>query len=101
DLRRALAACRRGMVSYHAPQDSVVLGWGTRRFGTIDRQFVSAAGRDGFVLPEGLSAASPGLYSRLTQVAWEPRMILDGNWGQHNSPLWPRFLAREVARWLR
>lgn len=101
DLRPALAACRRGIVSYHTPQDFVILGWGTRRFGTIDRKFVSAAGRDGFLLPDGLSAESPGLYSRLTQIPWSRRMILDGNWGCHNAPLFPRFLERDVARWLR
>jgi pimeloyl-ACP methyl ester carboxylesterase len=101
DLSHALAACREGIVSYHSSRDFLILGWGTRQFGTIDRKFVSSAGRDGFTLPEGVSADAKGLYSRLTQIPWDPRMILDGNWGNHNATIFPRFLSRDVARWLR
>jgi pimeloyl-ACP methyl ester carboxylesterase len=101
DLRPALAACRRGVVSYHSRNDVVVLGLGTRLFGTIDRQRVASAGLVGFRLPEGVEAQAPGPYARLIQVPWHAGMILDGNWGNHNAAGFPLFLAREVARWLR
>jgi pimeloyl-ACP methyl ester carboxylesterase len=101
DLSHALAACRRGVVSYHSTHDFLILGWGTRQFGTIDRKFVSSAGRAGFVVPEGLPSGAEGPYSRLIQIPWTPCMILDGNWGNHNATIFPRFLSREVARWLR
>lgn len=96
DLRPALAASRQGVVSYSSPYDLLILAWGTRQFGTIDRVYAPSAGYEGFQIPE-----DEALYERLVQVPWSPRMIRQGNWGNHTGTILPSFLAGEVAKWLR
>src|SRR5439155_5076711 len=51
DLTRALRAVRREMVVFWSPLDVIVLGVGTRIFGTIDRIKTVSAGMVGFRPP--------------------------------------------------
>lgn len=101
DLRPALRATRREIVSYHSSMERLILGWGTSQFGTIDRHYCSAAGRVGFQVPESLDEQDRALYARLKQVAWQPEMILKSHGGLHSSTSMPGFLARQVAPYLK
>ena len=51
DLSRALRAVRREMVVFWSPLDVIILGAGTRVFGTIDRVKTASAGLVGFRVP--------------------------------------------------
>ncbi len=101
DLRQALRATKKEIVSFHSPIDQLVLNLGTRQFGTIDRQYSASAGLRGFQLPSGLDDEGKQLYARLVQVPWQPRMILDGNTGIHKGTSLRSFLAKDVAPWLK
>ncbi len=101
DLRPALRATRREIVSYHSPFDQLVLNWGTSQFGTIDRDYGPSAGLLGFRVPTDLNDKDRGLYRRLVQVPWHARMLLQGHAGVHAGTSFPSFLAVEVAPWLR
>jgi alpha-beta hydrolase superfamily lysophospholipase len=101
DLRRALGATRGEIVSFHSEVDWFWLGWGTSHFGTVDRYYVSAAGRTGFVVPADLDEADRQLYARLLQVAWKAEMVFQNFGGSHASTVMPGFLTRHVVPWLR
>lgn len=102
DLRPALRATRRELVSFHSRNDRVILGWGTSKFGTIDRYYGNGAGLAGFVIPDGLSREDRQLYLRLIQVPFTTRMLLEGAGnGSHHSTSMPWFLTSEVVPWLR
>jgi hypothetical protein len=101
DLRPALHTVRNEVVVYYSPHDQVVLGWGTKQFGTIDRYYEASAGLHGFGMAQGLSAEDTRLYARLVQIRWNPRMIRQGNLGGHLGTSMPGFVAQEVAPWLR
>jgi hypothetical protein len=101
DLRPALRATRREIVSFYSIHDHFVLGWGTTQFGTIDRVYGPAAGWRGFVEPAGFTDADELTYGRLVQLAWRSDMILEGNLGNHLGSSMPGFLAKEVAPWLK
>lgn len=100
DLRPALRATKREIVSFYSPLDFLVLGWGTSHFGTVDRIYGRAAGFEGFCLPERLPKWDRELYRRLIQVCWKPGMLPFFG-GLHNSSSMPLFLAHYVAPWLR
>src|SRR5229473_6365752 len=57
DLRPALRATKREIVSFYSPFDKLVLGWGTSQFGTEDRYYGPSAGLRGFRVPGKLPAA--------------------------------------------
>jgi len=97
DLRPALQACKRGIVSFHSRHDRLILGWGTREFGTADRVYGPSAGLDGFNTPADLSDEDQKLYDRLVQVPWNPRMVRDGHLGTHLGTSLPGFLRKQVA----
>ena len=101
DLRQALRATRREIVSYHSSFDQIVLNWGTRQFGTIDRVYGPSAGLHGFEPPPDLDAEGTMLYRRLVQIPWQSRMLLQGHPGNHVGTSLPSFLAAEVATWLK
>ena len=101
DLRPALRSVRGEIVSFHSNNDQLVLNWGTRTFGTLDRVRSPGAGLNGFVLPKGLDESDRSLYDRLVQIPWRPRMLCVGNTGGHLSTAWPLFLAAEVAPWVK
>jgi hypothetical protein len=81
--------------------DTVVLGWGTKQFGTADRYYSCSAGMTGFVRPVDADEETQELYRRLVQVRWTPGMIFHGHPGGHIGTAMPTFLARDVAPWLR
>jgi hypothetical protein len=101
DLRPALRATKREVVSFHSRHDKLVLGWGTEHFGTADRIYGRSAGLCGFSPPEDLDDEGRVLYERLVQVPWNCHMIKGGNLGNHLGTSAPGFLKREVAPWLR
>jgi hypothetical protein len=101
DLRPALRATRREVVSFHSCYDWLVLGFGTTEFGTADRVHGRSAGLYGFTKPADPSAEDEALYLRLVQVPWSPGMIGGLNLGGHQGTSMPGFLKREVAPWLR
>jgi pimeloyl-ACP methyl ester carboxylesterase len=100
DLRPALRATCREIVSFNSCIDRFWLCWGTSHFGTIDRVYGPSAGLDGFVVPSDLDEESRWLYQRLVQVSWKPEMVLAQHTGLHHSTCMPGFLARQVAPWL-
>lgn len=100
DLRQAISRCRRGILNSYSPKDFLVLGWGTRVFGTTDRQFCDAAGRVGFREPANLDDAGRALYRKLHQIEWRPEFA-DAcfHWGGHLSSAVEEYLATHVAPW--
>jgi hypothetical protein len=103
DLTRALHAVRRELVVFWSPLDIVVLGAGTRLFGTIDRVKSVAAGLVGFLVPrhDDRDADRIRQYAKLRQVRWRPEMASAGYWGGHVGPDHPRFLRKYVVPLLR
>jgi pimeloyl-ACP methyl ester carboxylesterase len=101
DLRPALRATRREVVSFYSRQDRVVLDWGTSTFGTVDRIYSTSAGHSGFREPDDLNAEGRELYRRLVQEPWRWESLLEGRGSGHNSTTMPWFLKRHVAPWLR
>ena len=84
DLRKALARCRKGILNSHSHKDWLILGWGTRIFGTTDRQFCDACGRVGFQVPQNISTEDRKLYRKLHQIPWTPDMgDTCSHWGGH------------------
>lgn len=101
DLRPALRATRRELVSFNSTYDRLCLDWCTSVFGTIDRVYGPAAGLDGFRTPPDLDDEGRGLYERLVQVPWHLEMIRQCTDGSHHGPCMPIFLAHLVAPWLK
>ena len=89
DLSKALKAVRREMIVFWSPYDVVILGIGTRIFGTIDRVRSVSAGLVGF-------RAGPGQLGKLRQIRWRPKMIKSGYLGGHIGPDNPAFLRDYV-----
>jgi hypothetical protein len=103
DLARALRAVRREMVVFWSPLDVLVLGAGTRLFGTIDRVKSVSSGLVGFRIPS-VDDADPSRnqsYAKLRQVRWRPGMAATGYLGGHLGPDSPRFLRKYVVPLLR
>lgn len=101
DLSRALrsVSCCYALVS---EADNVVLGLGTRIFGTMDRRFESAAGRVGFVLPADGEVTYPRCYERLGQIRWTPAGAETmGHCGGHSGWATTRFLEVHLMGLLR
>ncbi len=101
DLSAAFRATKGEIVSFYSRYDQLVLGWGTRQFGTADRVYGPSAGLCGFVVPPDLDEADRACYQRLVQIPWNPAMILKGHTGSHVGTSMPAFLAKEVAPWLK
>lgn len=97
DLSRALKAVRREMVVFTSPLDLIILGAGTRVFGTIDRVRTVGAGLVGFQKP-GPDATPDSLraYAKLRQIRWRPSMVGVWHLGGHFGTDSPRFLRRHV-----
>jgi hypothetical protein len=101
DLRPALRATRREIVSFYSRYDQFILGWGTWQFGTVDRVYGPSAGLRRFQVPTDLSAEDRALYDRLVEVPWSLRMLAEGHTGTHIGTSLPAFVGKEVAPWLR
>jgi hypothetical protein len=109
ELTAALRAISREMVVFWSPWDVIVLGAGTRVFGTADRVRTASAGMTGFRLPDAASS-SPAAgndaeqarqYAKLRQVRWAARMARTGYLGGHVGPDSPIFLRNYVVPLLR
>jgi pimeloyl-ACP methyl ester carboxylesterase len=94
DLSRGLRAVRRELVVFWSPLDLIVLGLGTRIFGTVDRVNAVSAGLVGFRPPD---TADPAQYAKLRQVRWRPEMAPTGYLGGHVGPDAPAFLRKYVV----
>ncbi len=102
DLRKALTRCRKGILNSHSHKDWLVLGWGTRLFGTTDRQFCDACGRVGFEIPRNISAEDLELYNKLHQIPWTPDMgDTCSHWGGHLTSACEEYLVTHIAPWVR
>ena len=101
DLRTALRATNHGIISFYSRKDHVILGWGTKTFGTMDRYYGPSAGYVGFTVPKNLESDDRLLYSRLVQLPWYPKQIWEGNSGGHSGSVMPGFLTKEVVPWLK
>ena len=103
DLAAALRAVRREIVVFWSPLDVVILGAGTRLFGTVDRVRTFGAGLVGFTMPgpDEPDAERRRQYAKLRQVRWRPGMAGFGYFGGHVGPDSPRFLRKCVVPLLR
>ena len=100
DLRGALRKSRQGILNAYSHKDWLVLGLGTRLFGTTDRQFCEGCGKVGFVRPADLNGDGY-LYDKLEQLAWQPHMMSQcRHWGGHISSAAEEYLARYIAPWM-
>ncbi len=103
DLTQALRAVRTEMVVFWSPLDVVILGAGTRVFGTIDRVKTVSSGLVGFQIPrigDSTKTDHPD-YARLRQVRWRLEMAASGHFGGHFGPDSPWFLKKYVLPLLR
>ena len=101
DLTNALKAVGREMVVFWSPLDVIVLGAGTKIFGTIDRVKTVSAGLVGFRAPKAPTPEQSAQYAKLRQVRWHPSMAPTGNLGGHVGPDNPAFLRKYVVPLLR
>lgn len=101
DLTQALRAVRREMVVFWSPLDVIVLGLGTRIFGTIDRIKSVSAGLVGFRPLEPRDETQRRQYAKLRQIRWTPTMARTGYLGGHVGPDNPAFLRKYVVPLLR
>jgi hypothetical protein len=106
NLSIGLRAVARDLVVFWSPLDVILLGVGTRVFGTADRVKTRSAGMTGFRVPMFL-AGSPAesecarQYAKLRQVRWSARMAATGHLGGHFGPDSPFFLKSYVVPLLR
>jgi pimeloyl-ACP methyl ester carboxylesterase len=102
NLAKAMRKTRKGILNSYSSKDALVLRWGTRLFGTIDRQFTPACGCVGFSIPDSLTDDERRLYDqKLHQLPWCLDMIDCHHLGGHLSSGSQAFLARKIAPWLR
>src|SRR5438309_1470308 len=78
-----VGAVRREVVVFWSPLDLIVLGAGTRIFGTIDGVKTVSAGLVGFRPPASATAGQLAEYAKLRQVRWRPAMASTGYLGGH------------------
>lgn len=98
NLSEALRRIDGTLVNLYAPNDWFMLGLGTSLFGTMDRQYVSAAGKVGFTEP--LILDDPVLGAHFQQQKWTPDLISKGHGGMHTGILTYGWNLNTVAPWL-
>ena len=96
DLARAMRAVRREMVVFWSPLDVIILGLGTRLFGTIDQVKSVSAGMVGFRPPASSDDPNRVQYAKLRQIRWRPEMAATGSLGGHLGSDSPAFLRKYV-----
>ncbi len=95
DLTRALKHVRGSVYVFSSPYDTIVLGRGTKLFGTIDGKKVEAAGLKGFVCPPG---ADEQQYKKLIAQPYQREWAkLYGNGGSHICGMQKTFARDYVA----
>lgn len=100
NLGPALRAVRR-CYALVSSRDTLILGLGTRIFGTTDRKFSRGAGLVGFHLPEGISDEDREAYERIRQIRWSAALKRDAHDGGHAGWASVPFLRRHLAGLLR
>ena len=98
DLCPALSRIDGKLVNFYSPYDWLILGLGTRVFGTMDRQEVASAGKERFDLRRAVR--KPELRGKVEQRGWELRQVADGHFGDHFSILSYWWNRRHVAPYL-
>ena len=93
DLSKALAHVRGKAYALHSVNDVLVLGAGTRMFGTIDGVNEEASGLRGFTRPDGADAKQ---YEKLVQMPYDEGWMALDNIGDHVGPMGYTF-ARAVV----
>ena len=69
------------LVNSYSPGDWLVLGLGTRLFGTTDREHTESAGKVGFVIEKAVTDVD--LRAKVEQIKWSREMISSGHLGGH------------------
>jgi len=95
DLSNALCHVQGKCFAFSSKLDVVMLGAGTKLFGTIDGVFEPAAGLTGFVQPP---EADPKQYAKLVAVPYQSRWLAVGNIGDHIGPMSGLFARKVLAR---
>ena len=94
DLSKALRHVRGNAYVFYSKNDQVVLGAGTKLFGTIDGVKSEAAGLVGFKMPDGADAIQ---YRKLIQKPYDQGWLAFQNIGNHvgcmSEPFAENFLA--------
>jgi hypothetical protein len=94
DLSAALRHVRGKVFVLYSEFDALVLGVGTKLFGTIDGVRTEAAGMVGFVVPEGADAEE---YRKVVEIPYQPEWTRYGNNGDHIGGMMRRFVEAVVA----
>lgn len=94
DLSKALRHVRGNAYAFISENDTLVLGAGTRLFGTIDGVKEEAAGLRGFTRPAGADAAA---YAKLVEVPYNADWMKYDSIGDHIGPMGETFAAQVIA----
>jgi pimeloyl-ACP methyl ester carboxylesterase len=94
DLSKALQHVRNDAFSFYSKNDTLVLGAGTKMFGTIDGKKTFAAGLLGFTEPPDANAA---VYRKLQQRPWVVDWMAFENAGSHIGCMSPEFAEHVLA----
>lgn len=98
DLSKAFRHVKRKAYAFTSKYDTIVLGTGTKMFGTIDGQRVEAAGLRGFVRPDAADAEE---YKKMETHAYRAAWLGQyGSAGSHICALRKKFAREYVARLL-
>ena len=95
DLSKALAHVRGTAYALTSVNDVIVLGAGTRLFGTIDGKKEEAAGLRGFKTPD--EPADAKQYDKLVQMPYQDSWMELGNIGDHIGPMGEEFAEKVIA----
>ncbi|HEV7301490.1 MAG TPA: alpha/beta fold hydrolase [Tepidisphaeraceae bacterium] len=94
DLSEALRHVEHKAYAFTSMNDTLVLGVGTKMFGTIDGKKVEAGGRVGFVVPPTADAEQ---YEKFVQFPYDPAFLKYGNLGDHIGPMRMTFAEDVLA----
>lgn len=94
DLSKALRHVRGKMYVFYSENDTLVLGAGTKMFGTIDGKKEFAAGLIGFKAPPDAEKAE---YAKLVQRPWVKDWMAFENAGSHIGCMSPPFAEHVLA----
>jgi pimeloyl-ACP methyl ester carboxylesterase len=95
DLSKALSHVRGKAYALTSVNDVIVLGAGTKLFGTIDGKKEEAAGLRGFRTPENASDVKQ--YDKLVQMPYQDSWMDYGNLGDHIGPMGEEFAEKVIA----
>jgi hypothetical protein len=95
DLSKALQRITGRAHVFASEGDNLILGWGTRTYGTIDRRHVESAGLRGFSVPAG---ADERLYAtKLMAMPYRTEWRRYWNFGGHAHAMSPSFARHVIA----